>query len=196
MAHRHQGLLVAIEGLIGVGKSTVCDVLKQKQSVTWVPTVGDCFEDTRQTIDRLNPDSKAALLARYHLFLSAMYHCSIQVERALKEHRVVLVESYVYRTVAFHCAMGANWRPAFDSFRMPDVTFLITASESVRQERIRRRGKHRTPWHRVAEMHWRKTKRYYESFPGVVGIDSDSLSPKAVAETIYRRVRKRLSEEA
>lgn len=173
---------VALEGLSAVGKSTVAPLLAESLDASLIETMLPSFDEVRVQVDR-----SGLVMARLHFWLMCNYVISDLVRNHLADGRDVVVESYFYRTLATHAAMGATRLPRvdWDQAVTPDLTVLLTVSESERQRRLAARARHGglSYWSRLEESNVVLTQRTYESF-GLTVLDTTELDSAEVADRL------------
>lgn len=181
---RRRGRFVVVEGLSAVGKSTVAPVTARLLGAEFIPTLPAWLADTRLRID-----STRVTAARLHFWMMCNYAAADVIDATLAAGRDVVTESYFYRTVATHTAIGIanvpeiNWR----AVPYPDVAVLLTVDEKVRQERLELRrgtGKY-TYWTSSEESNVAATSAAYASF-GLPTLDTTGYTPVAIAGEIAR----------
>lgn len=128
----------AIEGLDGVGKSTVANTLGERgYKVLTTPT--DLFKKIRPIFE--NTDTRI----RFYYYLFGVIHAGIQAH-GLQGDMDVVSDRYLLTTLAAHEAMGLSnaWirmsRPLLKVIEKPKDTFLITCDEEERMRRLLDRG--------------------------------------------------------
>ena len=179
---RRRGRFVVLEGLSAVGKSTVAPVAARLLGAEFIPTLPAWLADTRQRID-----STRVTAARLHFWMMCNYATADAIEATLASGRDAVVESYFYRTLATHTAIGIgsppeiNWR----SVPYPDLALLLTVDEQIRQERLELRrgtGKY-TYWTSSEEANVAATVAAYASF-GLPALDTTGHAPAEIAGEI------------
>ena len=179
---RQRGRFVVLEGLSAVGKSTVAPVAAQLLGAEFISTLPAWLADTRQRID-----SMRVTAARLHFWMMCNYAVADIIDATLVSGRDVVVESYFYRTLATHTAIGIdnspeiNWR----TVPHPDLVLQLTVDERVRQERLELRrgtGKY-TYWTSCEESNVKATVAAYASF-GLPTLDTTGCTPDEVAGQI------------
>lgn len=175
---------IVLEGLSAVGKSTVAPLLAERLGASLVETLLPSFDDVRVQVDR-----SRLVMARLHFWMMCNYAVSDLVREHLASGRDVVVESYFYRTLATHAAMGATHLPPVDWERAvrPDLTVLLTLDEAQRQARLaeRERGSGLSYWSRLEESNVTVTRRTYESF-GLTVLDTTDLDDGDVADRLNK----------
>jgi dTMP kinase len=126
-----------------------------------------------------------------HFWLMCNYIVSDMVRSHLTDGRDVVLESYFYRTLATHAAMGVAHLPPVDWDRVvtPDLAVLLTVNEPERQRRLaeRERGGGLSYWSRLEESNVELTRRAYESF-GLTTLDTTGLDSAGVADYLAKLV--------
>jgi thymidylate kinase len=175
---------VVLEGLSGVGKSTVASLLADELGANLMETLLPPFDDARVQVDR-----SRLLMPRLHFWMMCNYAVSDVVREHLAQGRDVVVESYFHRTLATHAAMGATQLPVVDWDRAvrPDLTVLLTIDESERQVRLAERDRDGalSYWSRLEESNVEVTRRTYASF-GLTALDTTGLDVAEVARRLTK----------
>jgi dTMP kinase len=123
---------VCIEGIDGVGKSTVSRKLAAALSGTYYKTPPPPYDSMRAIIDQ-----KVGPCARFYFYLSAVSFASVEIG-ALRRIQPVVCDRYIYSTLAYHITMDECFRGHTlpPSLLMPDATFLLVAGETERLRRL------------------------------------------------------------
>lgn len=141
------GLLVAIEGIDGAGKTTLANGLRRLLESTGVPvvqgkepTAGPWGMKLRESAaaGRLSPEDEL----RY-LLLDRRQHVDEVIRPALASGAVMLLDRYFPSTVAYQGAAGLQVEDllsANDFAPTPDVLLLLDLEPTVGLARIRARG--------------------------------------------------------
>lgn len=181
---------VVVEGLSGVGKSTTAPLLAEALGATYVDTLIHEFEPVRRKVDA--GDSVAA---RMHFWMMANYAISDVVRKMLATGESVVIESYFYRTVATHGAMGASLLPGidWDHAVQPDLAVLLTIDEVERLKRLRERdgATFHNNWHRLGFENADAAQKLYGTFD-LTSLDITGLTPNEVVSNIMRLLRERV----
>ena len=144
MDRKKKGILIAIEGIDGTGKSTQlkllaeylrdkgCEVIETRE-----PTDGEYGRQIRQLF--VNRD-KYTLEEELTLFIEdRRQHVQEVIAPALAEGKVVLTDRYYFSTAAYQGAAGMDPAEVFskNSFApRPDIVILLTMSPEVSLVRI------------------------------------------------------------
>jgi thymidylate kinase/transcription elongation GreA/GreB family factor len=145
-----RGVFVVIEGLTGVGKSTAASDLAEVLDMEYVPVFPTEYKMAQDSIE----NDPAALDARFALFFSGLMVSARRINDLLDAGEMVVVDSWIYRTIATHSAMGSKLSLKTPSwFPEPDIKILLTCDEEVRKLRIASRGRHSGYWKAKCEEH-------------------------------------------
>lgn len=183
---RQVGRFIVLEGLSCVGKSTIAPLLADALGGTYFETVVEEFEPARRYVD-----AAFSPAARLHFWMMANYALSERVRSARSLGKTIVVESYFFRTLATHAAMGVYPLPTIDwsHAALPDVTVLLTVAEAARQQRLRQRERAYglSRWSRLQEQNIEELHRMYQSF-GLQSVDTTSRQPHEVVADIEQLI--------
>lgn len=131
MAH----LLIAIEGIDGVGKTTTATRLAEKTGARLLRLPP---EDMQLQGAELLADLGS--IARYAYYVAAALRVS---ERAKLNDGVVLVDRYIDSAHAMHAPLASELESTFRELPIvePDLVILLEAREEVRRTRLETRGR-------------------------------------------------------
>lgn len=175
-------LFISLDGVDGVGKTTVAKLLAADGSFQYHKSPAGPFVELRKEIDAC-----ATPLERYCFYRLATQFDSIQISRLLETISVVC-DRYIASTAAYHIAMDDRIRVIHNDVGLlkPHFAFLLGARSEIRDTRILRRGritgdvkleKDSTFLDRTAEI--------FMSL-GLVYIDTSDMTAAEVATTIKR----------
>lgn len=128
----------AIEGLDGVGKSTLVDRLRGKD-FTVLSTPPDLFKKIRAVFEHTDVN------LRFLYYLFGVMYVGKQARQAPTDHWVVS-DRYLLTTLSAHEAMGMSQKwlsllePFIKTIEKPRITFLVTCNEDERIRRLLARG--------------------------------------------------------
>lgn len=128
-------LFICLEGVDGVGKTEIGQLLAQRLGYVYYKSPGGPFAQARAMVDQdVDP------LTRYFFYRAASQHDSHKIRQILDVSGVIC-DRYIYSTFAFHGAMDAQIQPLFELTQlvMPDHTFVLTAREEIRTARLQAR---------------------------------------------------------
>src|SRR6266699_3916163 len=127
---------IVIEGVDGVGKSSVAQLLAKRLRADYFSTP---LANSRFAELRTHVDAGADPLTRYFYYLSCVAAAGVEVQHACRRN-IVVCDRWVFSTIAYHCAMYEGLRTYSQNtsslFLKPDYSVLLVASESVRTGRI------------------------------------------------------------
>ncbi|MFO7872301.1 MAG: dTMP kinase [Candidatus Undinarchaeales archaeon] len=141
MTGNEKGILVALEGVDGCGKSTHAEKLakwlkgKERDVLhTKEPSKGPIGVLLRQYLKMDAPPRVDALL----FTADRSEHIQNEINPALNEGKIVLCERYIYSTIAYQAAQGLDWDWLVDlnSFAPePDLTILLSLRPDIAVKR-------------------------------------------------------------
>jgi thymidylate kinase len=174
------GLFVTLEGLSGVGKTTLAPMLADAVGAKEMAAVPPVYRGTRASFDDLS-----LIEARYLYFLSAICRASVEVETELGRGSSVVVESFLARTVAFHRGMGAEVAVDLSATVVaPHVSFHLRCADPVRRRRLAERPERFDGlWDAYAERVTDRILAEYSHFPMHL-IDTTTRNPGAVLDEV------------
>ena len=128
---------ICVEGIDGVGKSTVARKLAETINGVYFKTPSKPYSDVREAIDE-----QADTASRFYFYLSSVTFASQKITRLCSETPVVC-DRYIYSTYAYHFVKDATLRTKVlalpvlpPTILVPDFTVLLTADEPERQRRL------------------------------------------------------------
>jgi dTMP kinase len=140
------GILIAIEGIEGVGKTTQTQLLDQalfsvgEDSICTTPPASKGWgEDSRASDPSASkpPDQELGALID-----GWKRHAEAIVLPGLAAGKIVIVDQYFYSAIAWQAAKGAKVAPlsqqAYAALPIPDVAFLLELAPAAALARIRR----------------------------------------------------------
>lgn len=136
---RGRGRLIAVEGLDGVGKTTLSRELAVALGATWTTTPGPDLRAVRELVEA---SFAGAPRARALFYASTVLAVSERVEARLGSGRDLVVDRYWLSTWAY--AQLLDTPPPLVSIeallRPADVTLFLDADDDVRRRRLEARG--------------------------------------------------------
>ena len=135
-SHRRLHSFICVEGIDGVGKSTVARKLATALGGIYYKTPPAPFDSIRAEIDR-----RSDAAARLYFYVSAVFFASLEIGE-LRARQPVVCDRYIFSTLAYHIAMDESFRNFVipPTLMMPDETFLLVADEAERLRRLLERG--------------------------------------------------------
>lgn len=129
---------VVIEGVDGVGKTTLARKLEEECGYYYLYTMPIPFKKIRSELESLQyPD------ARFFFYLTCVIAFQRELCALLNEGYKVVVDRYVYSTIVMHNAMGVNVECVNIKelpIMTPDISILLTCDSYERNKRILSRG--------------------------------------------------------
>ena len=174
---------IALEGLCGVGKSTTSALVAAALGTRVTETIPPEFNSLRKHVS-----AHGSLDARYLVFLAAVVSSAERIQKQLDAGKDVVVESYLYRTIAFHQGMGSQFQISIPKgFLQPTDTIYLLCAHEERQNRLVKRGEEETKWDRLAEDRSTQIEEVYKSFH-LPCLDVTSLSPEEACVAVLGMV--------
>lgn len=137
--------LIVIEGIDGVGKTTLCENLCKKLKAEGINAITyESIEDQKSIFNASKKRIKGETTteAQFYFYIASAIQKSAVIEHMLHESWVIC-DRYIYSTYAYHIAMGVNKKyiPLINTLpiRKPDFAFLLTLDEPLRRERLSNR---------------------------------------------------------
>ncbi|MBN1585529.1 AAA family ATPase [Candidatus Uhrbacteria bacterium] len=150
---------VAIEGVDGVGKTTIAQKMVENYGYVYRYTLPEPFGKIRKAVDDLgHPD------ARFFYYLSCVIGFQRELLSLLVSGERVVVDRYIYSTFVMHEAMGASVNcvdMASLPIVFPDKTILLSCSSEVRNSRILMRGKESQDYIQSKSNEFDRASRYF-----------------------------------
>lgn len=134
--------LIVLEGIDGVGKTTIALELKKFIKKRGLPVI--IFEDYEKKhpgFNSLKPLVKNIPITGSHFFYiaSSIYKSEI-IKKLLKKYWVIC-DRYFYSTNAYHKTKGSNLKiTELSDLIKPDYAFLLTLDEKIRQKRVQQKS--------------------------------------------------------
>lgn len=134
-----KGVLIALEGLEGVGKTTLGVRVADALDAEYVKSPPAELNSVRGYVAELRDPR-----VNFYFYLAGLFAIQLRIAAALAAGRSVIVDRYLSSTIAYHDEGRSFAAPPFDdaAFRQPDVAICVTCPEPLRLERVRRRGLH------------------------------------------------------
>ena len=129
---------IVIEGIDGVGKTTLCKKLSKELNAFYFHTPFKPFKRLKNNIEELKNPS-----IRFYYYLTSVLACTPLLESILKESSIVC-DRYIWSTIAYHRALGVDTSCIqIDKLPIikPDHSFYIYLNEEERRKRINTRQK-------------------------------------------------------
>ena len=154
--HKSKGLLIAIEGMDGSGKTTQAQRLVEelkKKKIKAIYTKEPTDEPTGKMIRQiLSGELKVPPLSLQYLFCADRGVHQVELEKLLEKGYVVVTDRYFWSAVAYGIS-DLDGKPdyymaafsilsMYNQFLSPDYTFYLDVSVEEAYERIKKSAKH------------------------------------------------------
>jgi len=142
------GLLIAVEGIDGAGKTTVAATLAQwcgERGILCTLSKEPTSLDSGQRLRESAASGRLTLSEELNLFhKDREEHVERSIRPAMEESAVVILDRYYWSTAAYQGSRGANPREIIEhnesQFIVPDLVLLLDLPVEGGQKRIRVRG--------------------------------------------------------
>lgn len=171
---------VVVEGLGGVGKTTLAKFLEGKLDYMYMYSIPQKFIDLRhELLASVNAQAK------FLYYLSGILAIQDELRKNLSQRNRVVMDRYIYTTLAYHQALRVDTR--FVSTRelpivWPDTCLLLVVSEESRMERLHKHGKIEP--HEVDAKYMKLAQERLISMPGMSVIDTNEKTAYDVFQEV------------
>lgn len=129
-------MFVALEGVDGCGKTTLCTILAESLGATAYATPPEKYLRLREEVDK-----NASAAEHYRFYREGIYYASDEIGAILQRGGKVVSDRYWLTTHTYHQVMGVSVpRDDFASIIQPTLTVILTLNHKVQIERIQSRG--------------------------------------------------------
>lgn len=134
---KNTSVFITIDGVDGVGKTTVAQLLASDGSFHYYKSPAGPFAQLRKEVD-----NHATPIERYCFYQIATQYDSTKISRLLETTSVVC-DRYIASTAAYHIAMDARIRVIHtdNGLLRPHFAFLLGTRSEIRDKRILERAK-------------------------------------------------------
>jgi len=126
-------MMIVLESLDGVGKSTVGPALAKRLNGAYIATPCGEYNEHRKMANGNN-------VARFFYYLSAVVSACDAIRELLKKSVTVVVDRYIDSTVATHQALGVDATNLIDEEQLdivrPDYVFFLDLDNVERRRRL------------------------------------------------------------
>lgn len=180
---------IALEGIDGSGKTTVCQILSKKINAENYKTPSWPFSDLRDVIDKT-----VDIKSRFFFYLSSVIHASSEIARLLI-HKHVVCDRYILSTLCYHRASESFFK-SFDENQLdilqPDFTFFLNADYDVRMKRIAIRESADNSDILNSDLHDKKyqdkVELEFSKYHNLLWINANDISPDDIADIICNKL--------
>jgi len=130
-------IFVSIDGVDGVGKTTVSQRLAEECGFQYYKSPSGPFEALRKEVDKY-----ASPIGRYSFYRLALQHDSDQIAKLLEKGPVVS-DRYLASTLAYHLVLDPRIREIHQENGLvrPNFSILLAARSNIRTWRLEERRK-------------------------------------------------------
>ena len=136
------GKFVVVEGIDNVGKTTLskCIVEKIGSNAIYLKTPVEPFLTKCKNFDLHN--NSESLKERFELFVEGIKYSSIMIEEYRREGKIVIVDRWIWTTLAYHFAKDDilyssfqnKWEKIVKSLSVPNANYFIIVSDISKWE--------------------------------------------------------------
>ena len=180
-------MFIALEGVDGSGKSTLCAILAKKLGATPYSTPPKKYLSFRERVD-----IDASPEEHYRFYRDGIYDASKEIEAIIANNGKVISDRYWLSTYTYHQVMGVQVAiNDFSHIIMPTITIILSVSNDVQINRIMRRGMTAGD-RRMLDRQQEIAVSFYQNvlnnnIPFLM-IDTRRFTPEACAEIIIKSV--------
>lgn len=187
MNDRVSKFVITIEGLDGVGKTSVTSELARRLGAVGLKTPNPLYGKTGRLLD----DAPGAL-SYFYFLLSSVHYTSERILSSQK--RLFVCDRYALSILSYRAPFGIPLRFNCGDLKIcpPSREFLLTASETVRSQRLRTSRRLLSPSELQLEGNCRMREtilKHFRSSPGIVEIDTTRLSIQQVVRRVLLHLR-------
>lgn len=180
-------MFIALEGVDGSGKSTLCAALAEKLDAIPYSTPPKKYLAFREQVDK-----NASKEEHYRFYRDGIYDASNEIDAIITRNNKVVSDRYWLSTYTYHQVMGVA--VSMDDFRhiiMPTMTIILSLNNNVQIGRMLRRGM-TVGDRRMLDQQQEIAMAFYQnvlkSDTPFLMIDTHHFSPKECVEIIVKAV--------
>lgn len=181
-------LLITIEGVDGVGKSTITRILAECMGATAIQTPSEIFLQKRKLVEKSNNRKD-----KFDFYINAIIEQQEEIKQLLSASSVIC-DRYTHSTFAYQWSIDKDIpisiNAYFENIRKPDYSFLLIVDKEKRSQRIKIReietgiineADHRLDIIDIAE------KRYL-NMSDLIQIDTTNKNADEICELILKKI--------
>ncbi len=181
-------LLITIEGVDGVGKSTITRMLAEYMGVIAIQTPSESFLQKRKLIE-----SSSSRKDKFSFYINAIIDQQEEIKKLLLASSIIC-DRYTHSTFAYQweidTELPTSINDCFENIRKPDYSFLLIADKEKRIQRIKARemetgvineSDHRLDIIDIAD------KRYLK-MSDLIHIDTSNKNADEICNLILKRI--------
>ena len=180
---------ITIEGLDGVGKSTIVQMLAKLIGGLSIQT-----PDPALRVERLEIEARNCIADKLFFYMNSMIKQRVQFKESLQKNHLVC-DRYIHSTLAYQwprdVALPEKLCEKFPDLLWPDFSFLLLSDEPTRRCRLGHRefteGKVNQADHNEETL--AVAKERFLAMPDLIKIDTTNLSPLLVCELLINHLR-------
>jgi thymidylate kinase len=180
-------MLVAFEGLEGVGKSTLGMLVAERLPATYLKSPPEEMDGARAFVaQQADPNCS------FYFYLSSLYGMQRSIEVALRDRGIVIADRYIGSTIAYHDQGRSFEPPAFDGSKLwpAAVTVHIRCEADARAARLEGRGFH------IFDRNANEDSAIEAYFTRTCELEFwNDAPPKVSADRLVRILRERLGQD-
>lgn len=180
-------MFVALEGVDGTGKSTLCAVLSERLGATQYSTPPKKYLTFREKVDK-----DASPEEHYRFYRDGIHDASNEIASILSVGGKVVSDRYWLSTYTYHQVMGAEVsKDDFKSIVTPTLTVILSLNKDAQIGRMLCRGMSagdRRMLDRQQELAMAFYRNVLEFDTPFIVIDTQRFPPEACAEIIIKAV--------
>ena len=196
-------MVIVIEGLDGIGKTTTAKLLAQELNGQFFPWLHPPF---KQALPYIWENDSVSEASKHLAFLAAFKHMSDIADSEPYRSETIVTDRYYFCSLAMHPPLAelSGERPLdFDraclAFKKPDFTFYLELEEEIRRQRLSLRGAQLTPVEKLLDANpafclaVRKNFDAMAAARAMTRIPIGGLSPKEIVQKILGQIRAKIS---
>lgn len=183
-----QPRMIVIEGLDGVGKTTIARLLEKELGFVYLYTPQPPFDNIRIAVEEMQDVN-----TRFFFYLSSVIAVQPFLREMISAGKRVVVDRYIYSTLAMHTVLGANVQVInlqILPILWPDLGILLTADLDARLGRLKYRAS-QPAYDQQTERLLKEVKQaeaVYRSFEDLFPLDTSNLSAEQVFKQVQRLI--------
>lgn len=199
---KNRKILIAIEGIDAVGKSTIAKELAKKNNYKLIKCP---LEDTAYVKQFFEKRLEKFPLSRFLFYLSSIWEVYFTIQQD-NLNQIFIIDRYILSTKIYHKVLFSKlkFKIANNFFDPkifppePDLNIILYCDKNVRQKRIYDRRKNNSPVDKLIEDNLElleTVQSYFISVPNVITIDTGLYSIQKVVEYCEFEIKKIINKK-